>query len=67
MTQIDSVLVLLKLPARWNDIIAGFVLLAVLVFDGRLRVSVEKNLRQQRYAHFLTPNKTNSEGQHGNH
>ncbi|EKT62319.1 autoinducer 2 ABC transporter permease LsrC [Providencia burhodogranariea] len=67
MTQIDSVLVLLKLPAWWNDFIAGFVLLAVLVFDGRLRVSVEKNLRQQRYARFLTPNKTNGEGQHDNH
>lgn len=67
MTQIDSVLVLLKLPAWWNDFIAGFVLLAVLVFDGRLRVSVEKNLRQQRYARFLTPNKTNSEGQNDNH
>lgn len=67
MIQIDSVLVLLKLPAWWNDFIAGFVLLAVLVFDGRLRVSVEKNLRQQRYAHFLTLNKTNSEEQNDNH
>ena len=55
MTQIDSVLVLLRLPAWWNDFIAGFVLLAVLVFDGRLRVALEKNLRAQRYARFLNP------------
>ncbi len=55
LTQIDSVLVLLRLPAWWNDFIAGLVLLAVLVFDGRLRSAVEKNLRQQRYARFLKP------------
>ncbi|AOM42006.1 autoinducer 2 ABC transporter permease LsrC [Xenorhabdus hominickii] len=53
LTQIDSVLVLLRLPAWWNDFIAGLVLLAVLVLDGRLRSAVEKNLRQQRYASFL--------------
>ncbi len=33
LTQIDSVLVLLRIPAWWNDFIAGLVLLAVLVFD----------------------------------
>ncbi|ETJ29968.1 Autoinducer 2 import system permease protein lsrC, partial [human gut metagenome] len=31
LTQIDSVLVLLRIPAWWNDFIAGLVLLAVLV------------------------------------
>ncbi len=36
LTQIDGVLVLLRIPAWWNDFIAGLVLLAVLVFDGRL-------------------------------
>ncbi|PHM65002.1 autoinducer 2 ABC transporter permease LsrC [Xenorhabdus stockiae] len=55
LTQIDSVLVLLRLPAWWNDFIAGLVLLLVLVLDGRLRSAVEKNLRQQRYASFLKP------------
>ncbi|PHM73063.1 autoinducer 2 ABC transporter permease LsrC [Xenorhabdus kozodoii] len=55
LTQIDSVLVLLKLSAWWNDFIAGLVLLAVLVLDGRLRSVAGKNLRQQRYAHFLEP------------
>ncbi|MDE9462955.1 autoinducer 2 ABC transporter permease LsrC [Xenorhabdus bovienii] len=59
LTQIDSVLVLLRLPAWWNDFIAGLVLLAVLVFDGRLRSAVEKNLRQQRYARFLEPTHNN--------
>ena len=40
LTQIDSVLVLLRIPAWWNDFIAGLVLLAVLVFDGRLRCAL---------------------------
>ncbi|XPE66006.1 autoinducer 2 ABC transporter permease LsrC [Shigella flexneri] len=44
LTQIDSVLVLLRIPAWWNDFIAGLVLLAVLVFDGRLRCALERNL-----------------------
>ncbi|AOV97643.1 autoinducer 2 ABC transporter permease LsrC [Edwardsiella hoshinae] len=53
LTQIDSVLVLLRIPAWWNDFIAGLVLLAVLVFDGRLRQALAKNLRRQKYARFL--------------
>ncbi|WP_260863585.1 autoinducer 2 ABC transporter permease LsrC [Citrobacter sp. Marseille-Q6884] len=52
LTQIDSVLVLLRIPAWWNDFIAGLVLLGVLVFDGRLRRALEKNIRQQKYARF---------------
>jgi len=52
LTQIDSVLVLLRLPAWWNDFIAGVVLLAVLVFDGRLRQALDKNLRRQKYVRF---------------
>ena len=55
LTQIDSVLVLLRIPAWWNDFIAGLVLLAVLVFDGRLRCELERNLRRQKYARFMTP------------
>ncbi|EMV3442741.1 hypothetical protein AACI26_003728 [Escherichia coli] len=55
MTQIDSVLVLLRIPAWWNDFIAGMVLLAVLVFDGRLRCALERNLRRQKYARFMMP------------
>lgn len=55
LTQIDSVLVLLRIPAWWNDFIAGLVLLAVLVFDGRLRCALERNLRRQKYARFMTP------------
>jgi len=52
LTQIDSVLVLMRLPAWWNDFIAGLVLLSVLVFDGRLRISIEKAIKAQRYARF---------------
>lgn len=53
LIQIDSILVLLKVPAYWNNFIAGLVLLAVLVFDGRIRVMITKNSRLQRYARFL--------------
>lgn len=53
LTQIDSVLVLLRLPAWWNDFIAGLVLLGVLIFDGRLRRALELNRRRQRYARFI--------------
>lgn len=62
LTQIDSVLVLLRLPAWWNDFIAGLVLLGVLVFDGRLRGALEQNLRRQKYARF-TPEPLTARGQ----
>lgn len=60
LTQIDSALVLLRLPAWWNDFIAGLVLLSVLVFDGRLRVSIEKAIKAQRYARFRVDEKSAS-------
>ncbi|WP_386693372.1 MULTISPECIES: autoinducer 2 ABC transporter permease LsrC [unclassified Lonepinella] len=53
LIQIDSILVLLKVPAYWNNFVAGLVLLLVLIFDGRLRVMIAKNITQQRYARFL--------------
>ena len=53
LIQIDSILVLLKVPAYWNNFVAGIVLLAVLVFDGRIRVMINNNLKLQRYARFL--------------
>ncbi|MEA9391453.1 autoinducer 2 ABC transporter permease LsrC [Acerihabitans sp. TG2] len=53
LTQIDSVLVLLRLPAWWNDFIAGLVLLGVLIFDGRLRRALDLSRRRQKYARFL--------------
>ncbi|WP_373779007.1 autoinducer 2 ABC transporter permease LsrC [Glaesserella sp.] len=53
LIQIDSILVLLKVPAYWNNFVAGIVLLTVLVFDGRIRVMIANNLKQQRYARFL--------------
>lgn len=66
LTQIDSVLVLLRLPAWWNDFIAGLVLLAVLVFDGRLRVSIEKAIKSQRYARFRVADEEEPEPASGN-
>ncbi|WP_101775537.1 autoinducer 2 ABC transporter permease LsrC [Pasteurella oralis] len=53
LIQIDSILVLLKVPAYWNNFVAGLVLLVVLVFDGRIRVMISKNIKLQRYARFL--------------
>lgn len=53
LIQIDTILVLLKVPAYWNNFVAGIVLLSVLVFDGRIRVMITDNLKLQRYARFL--------------
>ncbi|WP_417810422.1 autoinducer 2 ABC transporter permease LsrC [Thalassospira alkalitolerans] len=50
LTSIDSALVFLKIPAFWNDFIAGAVLLLVLLLDGRVRIAVEKAIRAKRYA-----------------
>jgi AI-2 transport system permease protein len=55
LTQIDTVLVLFKLPAWWNDFIAGLVLLGVLVLDGRLRQALVRNHRAQKYSRFVPP------------
>jgi len=52
LTQIDTVLVLFKLPAWWNDFIAGLVLLGVLVLDGRLRQALARHQRQLKYSRF---------------
>ncbi|KGQ37511.1 autoinducer 2 ABC transporter permease LsrC [Avibacterium volantium] len=53
LIQIDTILVLLKVPAYWNNFIAGLVLLCVLIFDGRIRVMISENLKLQRYSRFL--------------
>jgi AI-2 transport system permease protein len=55
LTQIDTVLVLFKLPAWWNDFIAGMVLLGVLVLDGRLRQALDRHQRAQKYSRFVPP------------
>lgn len=55
LTQIDTVLVLFKLPAWWNDFIAGLVLLGVLVLDGRLRRALIRHQRAQKYSRFVPP------------
>jgi AI-2 transport system permease protein len=50
LTSIDSALVFLKIPAFWNDFIAGAILLTVLLLDGRLRLLIERRIRARRYA-----------------
>ncbi|EHM49550.1 MAG: autoinducer 2 ABC transporter permease LsrC [Yokenella regensburgei] len=57
LTQIDTVLVLFKLPAWWNDFIAGLVLLGVLVLDGRLRQALMRHQRALKYSRFQPGNK----------
>lgn len=57
LIQIDTILVLMKVPAYWNNFVAGIVLLAVLVFDGRIRVMIANNIKQQRYARFVKVDK----------
>ena len=57
LTQIDTVLVLFRLPAWWNDFIAGLVLLGVLVLDGRLRQALDRHQRALKYSRFQPGNK----------
>ena len=57
LTQRDTVLVLFRLPAWWNDFIAGLVLLGVLVLDGRLRQALARHQRALKYSRFQPGNK----------
>lgn len=57
LTQIDTVLVLFRLPAWWNDFIAGLVLLGVLVLDGHLRQALARHQRALKYSRFQPGNK----------
>ncbi len=57
LTQIDTVLVLFRLPVWWNDFIAGLVLLGVLVLDGRLRQALARHQRALKYSRFQPGNK----------
>lgn len=57
LTQIDTVLVLFRLPAWWNDFIAGLVMLGVLVLDGRLRQALARHQRALKYSRFQPGNK----------
>ena len=57
LTQIDTVLVLFRLPAWWNDFIAGLVLLGVLVLDGRLRQALARHQRALKYSRVQPGNK----------
>ena len=57
LTQIDTLLVLFRLPAWWNDFIAGLVLLGVLVLDGRLRQALARHQRALKYSRFQPGNK----------
>ncbi|ABA81106.1 autoinducer 2 ABC transporter permease LsrC [Rhodobacter sphaeroides] len=57
-TSIDTSLVFLRIPAYWNDLIGGAMLLAVLLIDGRLRIALEARDRAARYrrsSHRISP------------
>lgn len=49
LTSVDSALVFLKIPSYWNDLIAGVMLLAILLIDGRLRAVLDRAIRARRY------------------
>lgn len=53
LTSIDSALVFLRIPAYWNDFIAGAILLVVLLLDGRIRQAIDRRIRARRYARHL--------------
>ncbi len=53
MTSIDSVLVMLRLDAYWNDMIAGGILLVVLIADGKIREAMATSLRYHKYRKFI--------------
>ncbi len=48
LTVIDSVLIFLKVPAFWNNAIAGAILLLVVLFDYRIRLSLDTKQRLAR-------------------
>ncbi len=48
LTVINSALVYLKVPAFWNDAVAGTILLVVVLIDFRIRVAVEAQQRKHR-------------------
>jgi len=63
LTSIDSALVFLKIPAFWNDFIAGAILLIVLLLDGRIRLLIDRRIRARRYAvHARAPHSAEAPG-----
>ncbi len=48
LTVIDSILVFLKVPAFWNNAIAGLILLIVVLIDYRIRVGIDARQRRAR-------------------
>lgn len=48
LTVIDSVLIFLKVPAFWNNAIAGAILLLVVLIDYRIRLSLDTKQRLAR-------------------
>lgn len=48
LTSIDTALIFLKIPAYWNDLIGGALLLSVLLIDGRIRIAIENREKAAR-------------------
>lgn len=48
LTTIDSILVFLKVPAFWNDAIAGAILLSIVLLDFRFRKAFEAQQKSKR-------------------
>ena len=48
LTAVDSMMIFLKVPGFWNNAVAGAILLAVVLFDYRIRRTVEEQRRRAR-------------------
>ncbi len=61
LTAIDSVLVFLKLPAFWNDAVAGAILLVVVLFDFEIRRVMENENKKARMLGRKSGGRTSAE------
>lgn len=55
LTAIDTALIFLRIPAYWNDLVGGALLLSVLLVDGRLRAVIERRDLLARSRHLHRP------------
>ncbi|MCB1328485.1 MAG: ATPase [Maritimibacter sp.] len=61
LTAVDSMMIFLKVPGSWNNAVAGFVLLAVVVFDFLIRRAV-RNRRLAARAAEMQNSETEPDG-----
>lgn len=50
LTTINSVLIFMKVPSYWNDAIAGFILITIVLLDYRVRRYLESIIKSSRFS-----------------